>query len=487
MSLPNLILNWTFVVCAIFGWTTAANGQDVKQALDTASGLAEVEVTKVEKKLNVDLLPPNLCDPFNHGETLVVSFKIKRTTGHTQKQIFIKIPEGQSKPIKKPLIDPDTVSVGDSYWIAFRKTFDRSGTTENPAGVAGIWEYSEIDDDTAQRFEDMCSDDQFKFQYEYAIHLTDISFGYYDPVGNAEKQFPSIDYLNRESFQLIRHQEEDDSLFDGMLKRMGVDSRGGIGVALPAMSEAKQKRIKSFRELYQTRTDLRNKQLKKLKELDEKFVKKLDRIYDEDGWRDDSLWSSLEDKERADSWEVRARKGGKILWTRKIEGQTRTPESLRMAYSSLLIQSRWLRFIANPRASQAWLPWNFLGGDFKLKQPAPNALCAVNSWEGESFKQYYLNAETGARCIVLTYEFQKPKSNKSTALSALKSVREYSKEDKLVRQLDFVFPGSTAENKAIQLETSFDAEGRILTTVTSTIEAQLVTAGPELLGIGRGF
>ena len=474
MSQPKLMLNCMLAVLVILGCATVAICQEpaIHPKLAQASGLAKVRVSHVEKKRSVDLLPGNLCDPLNTGETVVVSLEIVESTGYVQEKIFINLPWGEANRFKEPLIAPDTVAVGNSYWIAFTKSLAHpQGHAQNPAGVAGMW--AEVDSDTKESFEETVAEDLLKWQYEFAPQMTDIGFALTDPAGEAEKLFPSINQLNRELDLIKRQQHEDGISFKALLRSLDLVP-SGIGYTVPNLPEAQRKRVDLLREQFQKRTENREEQVKQLKTLSRKFESEIidfGKMDDEAADKLDHLLSSLSHSRLANAWHIQAMRKGKLLWTREIKGRTRPPNELINVASHLPTQLHWLQFIANPQDTQTWQFQNeIVETGFKLNQPTPKALCSVCSWERQSFTQYYLNAETGGRCIVVQYKIQLPSSFESGPKSALKSIREYSVEDKLIRKREFILPESKDEKKVIQLETCFGSEGQILTVEASTIE-----------------
>ena len=479
MLLLKMVLNLTLIVCTIFGCAAAVVGQEAKEKLAIASGLAKVKVTHVEKVKNTGR------PVAKKGENLDVSLKILSSTGYTQKRLLIKLPSEEADPtIKTPLVDPNKVAVGNIYWIAFTKSFGPyDPNTENPHGVAAIW--SEIDSKTEELFRKMIREDKLNFQYEHVPQLTDIGFGFRDPVGKAEQFLPSINYVHLEIDKLEKQQRDDDSRLRAVVHSIEFETNNTRPT--PPVPPAKKKRIDLLRAQFHKRTEFRDEQIKQLQTLMRKFEDELDALLEETDPYDSRLektvnyaFSGIEDPSSEKSWRVQATRKGEILWTRKIPGKTLAPARLRNFEESLTEQRYWVRFIANPRGTQDWLPKGVLGMGYKLAQPAPKSLCALFSWEGENFTQYYLNAETGARCILVTFETRQGPAilgrttYGSRAESVLKSIREYSAADKLIRKREFIAPETKVEGKLIQLDTTFDPEGKILTADTSTVDASVI-------------
>ena len=423
MSQPKTIAICTLGIFVVFGCTSVAISQELHPKLSQASGLAKVRVAHIEKIQNIARLPPNACDPLNNGETVVVSLEIIESSGYVQKKIYVELPWGKEGSVRAPLIASDTIAVGNSYWIVFTKLFAGDGEIPpNPRGVAGIW--AEVDGKTERLFERTVEEDRLKAQYEYAPHLTDIGFAKEDPVGEAEKQFPTIDYLNRELERLAKQQLTEDQHYEAMLNSMNLvltNPRGNgdyaqlkpLGKTQPDLAEEKRKRVDFLKEQYRKKTEFRNEHVEQLKALNKKFNSEIvdfEKLDYEVAEKLDLRLSSLSYERPETSWHVEAARNGKRLWKLEVKGRTQAPSGLANAYMNLPTQSNWLEYIANPQDMRTWPDDHIFETGYEFKQPAPNSLCSVCSWEPDSFTQYFLNATTGGKFIVVRYEIQASKS-----------------------------------------------------------------------------
>jgi len=459
---PRSQLAYALILAVVFASVMEAKGQEaIHKIVPHASGLARVRVSQIETKKSVDLLPPGLCDPLNNGNTRVISFEIIEFTGYVKKKVFVEIPTDKKGLANKPLLNLDSDSVGESYWIAFTKSFARdSEKSEHLSGVAKLWK-KDIDLDTKQLFQDAIDDDIFKDPPEYAPHLTDIGFGFHDAASRIDRSLPSMSYLNQATIQLKSQGDAGNNLLQRMLSKAGIRDGGGLGERSPPpehLTAETQERISSVTTLHRKIAATRKQQLKETSE----------QMNDDEL---ETILSDLSELEGPDAWQVHATQHGRVLWKRGIKGKSRAWEKLNGFNTSLPYHPHWIRFISDPQDLASWLPKKLLESELKFSRPNLSSLCAISSWEGKNFIKYFLDAKTGNRCLVLTYEAKSSEFNDSK----LKSIREYSVEDKLVSERKFIFPECKDDSNVVVVKLDFDPTGRVSATKSLILESTTIS------------
>jgi len=191
-----------------------------------------------------------------------------------------------------------------------------------------------------------------------------------------------------------------------------------------------------------------------------------------------ALLSDLE-PERPDVWQVQATQHGRVLWKREVKGKSQAGRLLNDMNSSF--RSYWIHFISKPQDLESWLPKKLLESKLKFRRPNLSSLCAISSLEGGNHIKYYLDAKTGNRYLVLTYE-TKPSGFVD---SKIKSIREYSVEDELISERKFVFPERKDDPNVILVELTFDRTGIVSATKSSILESATLFNRSPFQGSGR--